>query len=139
MQCVLPLEEDHAPKKFARREIKMISAYQSATSALQAFSTRINSNANNIANSRTDGYKRTNVTLAAQPQGSVVATVSTVNTEGPTAYQETSSGLEPIEQSNVDLVSELTDMTMNADAYKANLKTIQTADQMSKSLLDIKA
>ena len=116
--------------------MKMISAYQSASSALQAFGTRINSNANNIANSRTDGYKRTNVTLTASSQGRVKATVAKVNTQGPMAAE---SGAPPIEQSNVDLVSELTDMTLNADYYKANLKTIQTADQMSKSLLDIKA
>ena len=132
------LEEDYAPKKFAPRGMKMISAYQSATSALQAFGTRINSNANNIANSQTEGYKRTNVTLAAPSQGGVQATVAKVNTQGPMAGGA-ESGTPPIEQSNVDLVSELTDMTLNADYYKANLKTIQTADQMSKSLLDIMA
>jgi flagellar hook protein FlgE len=118
--------------------MKMISAYQSAISALQAFGTRINSNANNIANSQTDGYKRTNVTLATPPQGGVKATVAKVNTQGPMA-EETNGGTGSIEQSNVDLVSELTDMRVNADYYKANLKTIQTSDQMSKSLLDIKA
>ena len=114
----------------------MISAYQTAASALQAYGMKINANANNIANSQIRGYKRTNVSLATQPQGGVEATVTSVNAQGPTTSQATSSGLE---QSNVDLVSELTDMTMNTDAYKANLKTIQTADQMSKSLLDIMA
>ena len=117
----------------------MISAYQSALSAVQAFGTGINSNANNIANSNTDGFKRTRVTqTATQPQG-VQATVEKVKTEGPMVYKETNGGLELIEQSNVDLVSELTDMRVNANYYKANLKTIQAADEMLASLLDIKA
>jgi flagellar hook protein FlgE len=117
----------------------MISAYQSALSALQAFGTGIHSNANNIANSNTDGFKRTRVTQTAmQPQG-VKATVEKVKNEGTAVYKETNNGLELIEQSNVDLAGELTDMRVNANYYKANLKTIQTSDEMLASLLDIKA
>ena len=117
----------------------MISAYQSALSALQAFGTRVTANADNIANSTTDGYKRTRVTLAAaQPQG-VRATAEKDAAEGPMVPKETTGGIEFIEQSNVDLANELTDMTLNATYYKANLKTLQATDQMTKSLLDIKA
>jgi flagellar hook protein FlgE len=117
----------------------MISAYQSALSALQAFGTGIHSNANNIANSITNGFKRTRVTQTTmQPQG-VRATVERVNSEGSMVYKETNNGLELIEQSNVDLTSELTDMGMNANLYKANLKTILTSDKMLASLLDIEA
>jgi flagellar hook protein FlgE len=117
----------------------MISAYQSALSALQAFGTGIHSNADNIANSNSDGFKRTRVTQTTmQPQG-VQATVEKVNTQGPMVYKETNNGLELIEQSNVDMASELIDMGMNANLYKANLKTIQTSDKMLASLLDIKA
>ena len=36
----------------------MISAYQTALSGLQAFSTKLQSNGNNIANANTDGFKR---------------------------------------------------------------------------------
>jgi flagellar basal-body rod protein FlgC len=117
----------------------MISAYQSALSALQAFGTGIHSNANNIANSITDGFKRTRVTQTTmEPQG-VQATVEKINGEGPRVYKETNNGLELIEQSNVDPASELTDMGINSTLYKANLKTIQTSDRMLASLLDIKA
>jgi flagellar hook protein FlgE len=119
--------------------MEMISAYQSALSALQAFGTGVNSNANNIANSNTDGFRRTRVMQTAmQPQG-VQAAIEKVNTKGTMIYEETSNGLELIEQSNVDLANELTDMTVNADYYKANLKTIQTSDNILASLLDIKA
>jgi flagellar hook protein FlgE len=117
----------------------MISAYQSALSALQAFGTGINSNANNIANSLTNGYKRTRVTYSeTKPQG-VSAQAEKVNTPGPSIYEQTNNGNELVEQSNVDLANELTDMTVTSNYYQANLKTIQTSDQMLGSLLNIKA
>jgi len=75
---------------------------------------------------------------AMQPQG-VQAAIERVNTKGAMIYQETSKGLELIEQSNVDIANELTDMIVNANYYKANLKTIQTSENMLASLLDIKA
>jgi flagellar hook protein FlgE len=122
-----------------QERVTMISAYQPALSALQAFGKGINANANNIANSTTEGYKRTRVTYAAaQPQG-VQATAEQDKSQGPVVSQGTTGGIEYTELSNVDLSNELTDFTMNADYYKANLKTLQASDQMTKTLLDIKA
>lgn len=117
----------------------MISGSYSALSALRAFGTKTHSNANNVANSNTDGFKKTRVTLAeTEPQG-VKANVDKVNTPGPSVYQETNNGSELVELSNVDLAEELTDSNMNTRFYQANLKTIQTVDEMTESLLDIKA
>ncbi len=117
----------------------MISAYQSALSALQAFGTGINSNANNIANSLTAGYKQTRVTYSEMQPGGVAATVKKDTTPGPSVYQPTGNGPELSQQSNVDLADQLTGMMLNSDNFKANIKTIQTTDQMLGSLLDIKA
>jgi flagellar basal-body rod protein FlgC len=115
----------------------MISAYQSALSALQAFGTKMQSHADNIANANTDGFKKTRVTLAeVQPQG-VRATVDKVNTPGPIIFQETGAGLDPVELSNVELNSEIPEMNLNSHLYKANLKTIETADEMAGALLKI--
>lgn len=117
----------------------MISGTQSALSALQAFSTKTQSNANNVANSNTDGFKKTRVTLAeTEPEG-VKAYVDKVNTPGPSVYKETNNGSELVELSNVDLADEFVDSNMNTRFYQANLKTIQTVDEMTQSLLDIKA
>jgi len=117
----------------------MISAYQSALSALGAFGTGINSNANNIANSLTDGYKRTRVTYSeTKPQG-VAAQVGKDNSPGPSVYEKTDKGSELVEQSNVDMANELTGMSVTSNYYQANLKTIQTQNQMLGSLLNIKA
>ncbi len=115
----------------------MVSAVQSALSGLQAFGTRIQSNANNVANANTDGFKKSRVLLSsAEPQG-VKATVEKIDSPGTSVYQETSNGSELVELSNVDLGEELPEMIINSHAYKANLKTLQTADEMTGELLKI--
>ena len=117
----------------------MISASSTALSALQAFGTKLQSNANNIANANTNGYKKTRVTLANTASQGVQAQVEKSSTVGPTVYQEGQSGLEPVELSNVDLGNELPEMDLSSIYYKANLKTIQVGDEMLGSLLQIKA
>ncbi len=117
----------------------MISAYQSALSGLQAFGTRLQSNSNNIANANTNGFKKTVVTNAsAAPQG-VKAHVNSSSTPGTSVFQETNSGTELVELSNVDLATELVDMNQNSIMYKANLKTIESVNDMTGALLDLKS
>ncbi len=117
----------------------MISAFSPALSGLQAFGSKIQSNANNIANANTNGFKKTRVTLASiDPQG-VQAQVGKTATGGPTVYQEGNSTAELVELSNVDMGSELTEMGLNSSFYKANLETIQVEDEMLGSLLKIRA
>lgn len=116
----------------------MIPAMQSALSGLSAYSTKINANANNIANAGTEGFKKSRVLLSsAEPQGVNVNT-ERIETPGPISYEQTSNGMELVEQSNVDIGEELPAMSLNAHFYKANLKTIQAADEMLGSLLKTK-
>jgi flagellar hook protein FlgE len=117
----------------------MISAYSSALSALQAFGTKIQSNANNIANVSTDGYKKTRVTMAETLPNGVKAVVDKTDTPGTSIFQETTEGYDLVELSNVELSSEIPDMNLNSRFYQANLKTIETVDEMTGSLLDIKS
>jgi flagellar basal-body rod protein FlgC len=117
----------------------MISAYQSALSALQGFGTKIQANSNNIANANTDGFKKTKVTMAeVLPQG-VKAEVGKATTTGTSVFQETSEGLNLVELSNVELSTEIPEMSMNSQFYKANLKTLETVNQMTGTLLDLKS
>jgi len=117
----------------------MISAMQSALSALQAYSTRIQANAGNIANGATEGFKRTRVTLATVEAGGVKAMADRPEIPGPTVYAETAGGLRMIEQSNVELSSELPQMMLNSHYYTANLKSLQAADELLDNVLDLKA
>ncbi len=117
----------------------MISAYQTALTGLQAFGTKLKSNGNNIANSNTDGFKKTMVTNTnVDPQG-VKAQINKVSTPGTSVFQETNSGLELVELSNVDLATELVDMNLNSIMYKANLKTIESVNDMTGTLLNLKS
>ncbi len=116
----------------------MVSGIQSALSALQAFSAKLQNNANNVANVNTEGFKKGRVTLSdVLPQG-VRAKAEQVNTPGTVVYEETSQGFEPVELSNVDLAQEFPEMIENQHAFKANLKTLQAQNEMLDSLLDIK-
>ncbi len=117
----------------------MIPAVNSALSGLQAFGTKINSNANNVANLSSEGYKKTRVTLSDQAPQGVSATVETVDSPGAMRLEETNGGSTMVELSNVDLAEELPDSQLNARFYQANLKTLQVADEMTENLLDIKA
>lgn len=118
----------------------MISASNSALSALRAFGTKIQSNANNIANANTESFKRTQVNLASRPPGGVAATVEQVNSAGPMVYQQNSQGTEElVEMANVDLANEIPEMNLNSRMYAANLKTISVEGEMFDSLLDLKA
>lgn len=117
----------------------MISAYQSALSGLKAFSTKIESNANNIANSNTDGFKKTKVNNASVEPTGVKNQVSRVSTPGPVSFQETDAGMQQVELSNVDLATEIVDMNLNSTLYKANLKTLEGVNEMTGTLLKLKS
>ena len=117
----------------------MIPAVNSALSGLQAFDTKMNSNANNIANVSTEGYKKSRVILGNQAPQGVNASVETVDSPGTMMLEDTNDGSKFVELSNVDLAEELPDSQVNARFYQANLKTLQTADEMTENLLDIKA
>ena len=43
-----------------------------------------------------------------------------------------------VQHSNVDLGEEMPDMLLNKHRYAVNIKTLQAADQMMQSVLDIK-
>ena len=117
----------------------MISASATSLSALQAFGSKIQANANNIANANTDGYKKTRVNLASKAPQGVQIQIDRSGTAGPTVYQDGDSGPESVELSNVDLGNEIPEMILNSTYYKANLKTIQVENEMLGSLLQVKA
>ena len=117
----------------------MIPAIQSALSGLSAYSAKINSNASNIANANTEGFKKSRVIMSASESQGVQVQTELVENPSPMIYEQTSKGMELVEQSNVDIAQELPDMGVNAQFYKANLKTLQVADEMLGSLFKTKA
>lgn len=114
----------------------MTSAIKSNISALQALGDRQAVSANNLANSISDDYKTTTAHLEEGLPGSLE--LKTGKDESPGLQLETADG-SSYQTSNVDMARELTDMIPTQQAYSANLKAIQVADDMTGTLLDLKA
>jgi flagellar basal-body rod protein FlgC len=98
----------------------MDKAASVAASALSAFSVKQAVTANNIANVETPGFKASTVQAGEVLKGGVTASV--VQTGDP-----------------VDISKEAANLLVNSTLYKANVATIRTADEMAKTLFDIKA
>jgi flagellar hook protein FlgE len=91
-----------------------------ASSALQAFNMSQQVSAHNVANLNTEGFKASKVTLQEDGSGGVKATVS--ETQDP-----------------VDISREAVNLLSNTAGFKANLKVLKAADEMTKELFSIKA
>ena len=114
----------------------MISPLDSGISAISTFSVKMNVTANNIANVNSDGFKKSRATLKEGKFGGVEPDVNQVNTPGHTQPISENGEVRQVEASNVDLAEELTDSISTQAGYTANLKTIQSYDEMLGSLLD---
>jgi flagellar hook protein FlgE len=114
----------------------MISALNSAVSALRAFVTKVGVSGDNIANVNTDGFKKNRATLSEDQNGGVWVDISRDESPG-FRYNVIQNGevLEK-ETSNVDLTEEIPNLMITRRAYQANLKTLETQDEMLGSLLD---
>ena len=98
----------------------MSSIADIAGSALQAFNKSQQVTAHNVANLNTDEFKASRATFQENGNGGVNSTVS--------ATQDT-----------VDISREAVNLLSNTAGFKANLKVLKAADEMTKELLSIKA
>ena len=116
----------------------MIRPTSSALAALRAISTKVEATADNVANLETEGYKKNRVTITENPAGEPAARNEKVNTPGPLVQQQAADGsTETVELSNVELTEEIPNLALSRRFFQANLKTVQTEDQMLGSLMDI--
>ncbi len=114
----------------------MISALNGTLSALSAFITKLGATADNIANVNTDGFKRNRAALHEDDNGGVRVELSKDQSPG-LRYDVIEDGKKvEKETSNVDLAEEIPDLMLTKRAYQANLKTVETQDEMLGSLLD---
>jgi flagellar basal-body rod protein FlgC len=125
------------PVQSLKGGIKMISAASSALSALNAIETKMSVLSNNVANSQTNGFKKSRADLKESKNGGIEVEITKVNTSGPIATVEENGGMVEKEMSNVDLAEELPQTIVAKTGYEANLKMLKTQDEMLGSLLDI--
>lgn len=98
--------------------------------------TKLAVTADNIANVNTDGFKKNRATFQPDPNGGVRVDIRRDESPG-FRYDVTENGKTVEKQtSNVDLTEEIPNLMVTKRAYQANLKTIETQDEMLGSLLD---
>jgi flagellar hook protein FlgE len=110
---------------------------QSTLSAIKAFENKMGVAANNIANSETEGFKKSRATLIEGPDKTVTTEITQPNTPPPVAAESTDVQSANKEPSDVDLAEEIPRTIVAQRGYEENLSTIKTLDDMSKSVIDI--
>lgn len=91
-----------------------------ASSALSSYALKQSVTASNIAKVNTTDSPASSVVLQSAKGGGVTASMATGSDK-------------------VDLSREAVDMSSNSSAFKANLKVLQTDEEMNKTLFSIKA
>ncbi|MBF0377471.1 MAG: hypothetical protein HQK72_08290 [Desulfamplus sp.] len=114
----------------------MVSSINSSSQALRAFDTGIAVTANNIANVESDNFKSSRTVMNEGNNGGVKVSLSKNSADGPLVTQSNGTTKE---LSNTDLATEFTSMINYQSAYGANVKTIQTDDEMKGTILNMKA
>lgn len=99
----------------------MISVFGIGLSAIRAFGRKMEGIAENVANMYSEGYKNTRTTMKEQEGGGVIVEVQKQNSSG----------------HGVDLTKEIPQSIIAQRGYEANLKTIQTEDEVLGTLIDI--
>jgi len=97
-----------------------------STSSIYAHQDLLNSSAHNIANSNTENFERIETNIVEDSNKNNVTSVSE-KIENDHIY------------SNTDLVKEMTSQIISYQAVGANAVSIQTQNEVSGTLLDIKA
>jgi flagellar hook protein FlgE len=115
----------------------MISGIYSALSALGAFSKKMAVTSNNVANSHSDGYKKSRAVLEEGQNGAVNVSIQKVDTPGSLIAREGSSGVQTVETSNVDLAEETVHMMLAQRGYEANTKSVAVQNELLGTILNI--
>jgi len=108
----------------------MSDVFQIGLSGMRAAETQVTANASNIANMNTRGYVPVEAVLTPSTSGGVQAFV-----QPQMLTPQTQAAIAEIPGGAVDLASEMIQMRMAENAYKASAKIIETANQMQDVLL----
>lgn len=144
-----------------------VNGLNTAVSGIQTNQFRLDTTANNIANVNTDGFQARTVQTTDRAYINDIGTGTQVSATyqpyrpGPPAQRTDAMGVpneggvaagngaaaarpvetaaDMVEQSNTDLVTEMTNMNAARTAYSANIAVARTVDEMNQTLMDINA
>ncbi|WP_423019078.1 flagellar basal body rod C-terminal domain-containing protein [Undibacterium sp. MH2W] len=115
-----------------------ISSLSSGLSGMIANAKALDSSANNIANSSTNGYRPEVANFEERSPNGVTVNISQAGAaaaSGATASSSSSSEA----PSGTDLTSDTVNSIQYANAFKLNAQVVKTADQVLGTLVDLKA
>jgi flagellar basal-body rod protein FlgC len=115
----------------------MILVASHSLSALDAFGKKMAVIANNVANIQSEGFKKGRAILTEAPVNGVSVEISQIETPGHLRLVEEDGKMVEKEMSNVDPAQEISLSLLTKRYYQANLKVLNTNDEMLGSLLDI--
>jgi len=122
-----------------RFQLTMISsAFDTSASGIVAAATKLQANANNVANATTNGYQTQRVDLVESPAG-VEARTASVDAPNRADAAANSNRNSPSPPSDVNLADEMVSMVANENFYQANMQALKAADDMIGTLLDTNA
>ena len=122
-----------------RFQLTMISsAFDTSASGIVAAATKLQANANNVANANTNGYQTQRVDLVESPAG-VEARTASVDAPNRADAAANSNRNSPSPPSDVNLADEMVSMVANENFYQANMQALKAADDMIGTLLDTNA
>ncbi len=113
----------------------MINSIGYSIAGLSVHSTKVNTAAHNVANVNTAEYKKDRVTIQSNESGLPEDNIDKINTPG----HMWPYFVGVLEMSNVNLAEEMVNMSIGKIGFMANLKVLQTQDEMEESVLDILA
>ena len=115
----------------------MIPGIKNNISALGALGKQLGVTANNIANADSEGFKKCMGVIKEGQNQSVEIEISEVESPGHFVSEMIDGEVVKKELSNVDLTEEIPKTIPTRRNFEANLKVIQTRDEMLGSVLDI--
>lgn len=111
----------------------MTVGISASISGLLALGKKLSNTAHNVANSSTNGYKKTIATITED--GNRLPQVNLTQSDTPGAFIQEEGLLK--ETSNVDLAEEFPQMMIAQRGYEANIKALKTQDEVLESVMDI--
>ena len=115
----------------------MIKSIGSSLSSLKAFGKKMAVSANNVANIESEGFKKSRAVIKEGRNNGVEVEITRDNSPGHPIIETIDGQTVEKELSNVDLAEEIPQTIQCQRGYEANLKHIETQDEMLGSLLDI--
>jgi flagellar basal-body rod protein FlgC len=116
------------------------STQSSALQGLRAATARLAQSAHNVANVNTPGFQPTREPAQARPANASPPRAGAGRTTGSQPFALADADAAGVDApSNTDLVTETFEQIASVQAFKANLAAFRAADEMTQSVLDIKA